>query len=315
LFATDVPVRLGRPALVTVPTRRDTGTDRTGADEGVGVGERTAAGARRGGSAVAASTALTTVNATAGHRPTAAGRVLSVLDAFGPRHRTLSLSDIARRAGLTLPTAHRLVRELVEFGALERDPEGRYSVGLRLLELSALAPRGLELREVAFPYLDDLHQTTRGNVHLGVRDGVEVVYVETMRTRTKHPISSRVGDRWPVHASGMGLVLLAYADGELQERVLSGPLEAFTELTVTDPRELRRRLAQIRRTGVAVARGQITLPNLAVAVPVHRGDGEVAAAISVVVEADRARPRELAAALKQVSRAITRSLPPALPRS
>jgi DNA-binding IclR family transcriptional regulator len=253
----------------------------------------------------------TTVSAAAEHRPTAAGRVLSVLDAFGPRHRMLSLSEIARRAGLTLPTAHRLVRELVEFGALERDPDGRYSVGLRLLELSALAPRGLELREVAFPYLDDLHQTTRGNVHLGVRDGVEVVYVETMRTRTRHPISSRVGDRWPLHASGMGLVLLAYADRDLQERVLAGPLERFTDLTVTDPRELRRRLAQIRRTGVAVARGQITLPNLAVAVPVHRGDGEVTAAISVVVEAERARPRELAAALTQVSRAITRSLPAA----
>jgi DNA-binding IclR family transcriptional regulator len=264
-------------------------------------------GERQRGS-TAAGVATTTVSARADDRPTAAGRVLSVLDAFGPRHRVLSLSEIARRAGLTLPTAHRLVRELVAFGALERDPEGRYSVGLRLLELSALAPRGLELREVAFPYLDDLHQTTRGNVHLGVRDGVEVVYVETMRTRTRHPISSKVGDRWPVHASGMGLVLLAYAERELQERVLAGPLERYTELTVTDPRELRRRLAQIRRTGVAVARGQITLPNLAVAVPVHGGDGGVAAAVSVVVEADGARPRELAAALKQVSRAITRSL-------
>ncbi len=241
-------------------------------------------------------------------RPTAAGRVLSVLDAFGPRHRTLSLSEIARRAHLTLPTAHRLVGELVSFGALERDPAGRYAVGLRLLELSALAPRGLELREVAFPYLDDLHRTTRGNVHLGVRDGVEVVYVETMRARTRHPISSRVGDRWPMHASGMGLVLLAYAERELQEQVLAGPLERFTELTVTDPGELRRSLAQIRRCGVAVARGQITLPNLAVAVPVHGADGEVAAAISVVVEAERARPRELAAALKQVATAITRSI-------
>jgi DNA-binding IclR family transcriptional regulator len=269
------------------------------------VGEGTTAGARCSGTSSAA-VAAPAVSAPA--RPTAAGRVLSVLDAFGPRHRLLSLSEIARRAGLTLPTAHRLVRELLEFGALERDAEGRYSVGLRLLELSALAPRGLELREVAFPYLDDLHQTTRGAVHLGVRDGLEVVYVETMRTRMRHPISSRVGDRWPVHASGMGLVLLAYADHEIQERVLAAPLERFTELTVTDPRELRRRLAQIRRTGVAVARGQITLPNLAVAVPVHGGDGRVAAAVSVVVEAEGARPRELAAALKQVARAITRSL-------
>jgi DNA-binding IclR family transcriptional regulator len=241
-------------------------------------------------------------------RPTAASRVLSVLDAFDHDHRVLTLSDIARRAGLTLPTAHRLVGELVRFGALERDACGRYAVGLRLLELSALAPRGLELREAAFPYLDDLHHITKGNVHLGVRDGAEVVYVETMRAPTPHPISSRVGDRWPLHASGMGLVLLAYADRELQEQVLGSPLKHYTPMTVVDPGELRRTLAHVRRTGVAVARGQITLPNLVVAVPVHGPDGEVVAAISVVLDAERARPRELAAALKQVSRAITRSL-------
>jgi DNA-binding IclR family transcriptional regulator len=264
------------------------------------VGERTITAGRPG----LGSTAVVATH----RRPTAAGRVLSVLDAFGPRHRELSLSEIARRANLTLPTAHRLVRELVDFGALERDADGRYAVGLRLLELSALAPRGLGLREVAFPYLDDLHQTTRGNVHLAVRDGVEVVYIETMRVRMRHPISSRVGDRWPLHVSGTGLVLLAYSDPDFQDMVLARPLEKFTELTVVDPRELRRKLAQIRRTGVAVARGQITLPDLVVAVPVHGPDGEAIAAISVVVEAERARPRELAAALKQVARAITRSL-------
>ncbi|MGP4018931.1 IclR family transcriptional regulator [Saccharopolyspora sp. 5N708] len=243
-------------------------------------------------------------------RQTAAGRVLAVLDAFGPRHRTLSLSEISRRAGLTLPTAHRLVRELVGWGALERGADGRYSVGLRLLELSALAPRGLELREAAFPYLEDLHQITRGNVHLAVRDGLEVVYVEALRARVRNPVSSRVGDRWPMHATGTGLVLLAHATADLQEQVLQSSLERFTQLTVVDPAELRRRLAHVRQTGVAVARGQITLPDLVVAVPVLGPDGEITAAISVVVETEDARPRELAALLTQASRSISRALRP-----
>lgn len=243
-------------------------------------------------------------------RPTAAGRMLSVLDAFGPRHRNLSLSEIARRAGLTLPTAHRLVGELVGWGALERDDNGRYSVGLRLLELSALAPRGLELREAAFPHLEDLHQVTRGNVHLGVRDGREVVYIEAIRARVPNPLSSRVGDRWPMHATGTGLVLLAHEDPELQEEVLRSPLERFSPMTVVDPAELRRHLARIRQTGVAVARGQITLPDLVVAVPVRDPAGRVTAAVSVVVATDRARPRELAGVLTQASRAISRTLGP-----
>jgi DNA-binding IclR family transcriptional regulator len=243
-------------------------------------------------------------------RTNAAGRLLAVLDAFGPQHSALSLSEISRRAGLSLSTAHRLVCELARWGALERDPGGRYFIGLRLLELAALSPRGLGLREAAFPYLDELHHRTRGNVHLGVRDGTEVIYVETIRACATHPTNGRMGDRWPMHATGTGLVLLALADRELQERVLQAPLERYTPLTVTDPAQLRRQLAQIRQVGFAVARGQITLPDLVVAVPVYDQFGGVAAAISVVVEAERAQPRALAAMLLGAASAITRMLAP-----
>ena len=140
--------------------------------------------------------------AEAGAQPTrtnAAGRLLAVLDAFGPRSRALSLSEISRRSGLSLSTTHRLVHELLSWGALERDANGRYSIGVRLLELAALAPRGLDLREAAFPILDDLHHRTRGNVHLGVRNGLEVVYVEAIRACATHPTNGRIGDSWPMH--------------------------------------------------------------------------------------------------------------------
>jgi DNA-binding IclR family transcriptional regulator len=243
-------------------------------------------------------------------RTNAAGRLLAVLDAFGPQDRTLSLSEISRRAGLSLSTAHRLVCELANWGALERGPGGRYSIGLRMLELAALCPRGLGLREAAFPYLDELHHRTRGNVHLGVRDGIEVVYVETIRACATHPTNGRMGDRWPMHATGTGLVLLAFSDAELQERVLRSPLERFTPLTVTDRAQLRRELAQVRHVGYAVARGRITLPDLVVAVPVYDQFGEVAAAISVVVETERAKPILLANMLTVASGAITRQLAP-----
>jgi DNA-binding IclR family transcriptional regulator len=243
-------------------------------------------------------------------RSNAAGRLLAVLDAFGPEHRALSLSEIARRAGLSLSTAHRLVCELARWGALERGPTGRYTIGLRMLELAALSPRGLGLREAAFPYLDELHHRTRGNVHLGVRDGAEVVYVETICACATHPTNGRMGDRWPMHVTGTGLVLLAFGERDLQERVLRGPLERLTPLTVTDPAQLRRELAQIRQSGFAVARGRITVPDLVVAVPVYDQFGGVAAAISVVMETERAKPQVLANMLTMASGAITRRLAP-----
>jgi len=72
-------------------------------------------------------------------------RVLSVLDAFSGDRRRLSLSEISRRTGMPLGTTHRLVGELVAWGALERDG-GRYQIGAHLLEIAALAPRNREVR-------------------------------------------------------------------------------------------------------------------------------------------------------------------------
>jgi DNA-binding IclR family transcriptional regulator len=241
-------------------------------------------------------------------RRTALGRALAVLEAFGPQHRLLSLSEIARRADLTLPTTHRLVSELVTWGALERHPSGQYFLGLRLLELAALAPRGLQLREAAFPYLDDLHQATHSNVHLGVRDGHEVVYVDTMRSRVSAQISSKVGDRWPLHVSGTGLVLLAYADSAFQDEVLRAPLVRYTPKTVVDPNELRRILAEIRRTGVVIAHEQISLNAVAVAAPVRGPRNDVIAAISAVVATDETPLNPLAARLTYTAHAISHAL-------
>jgi DNA-binding IclR family transcriptional regulator len=248
-------------------------------------------------------------------RPNAAGRLLAVLDAFGPRSRALSLSEISRRSGLSLSTTHRLVHELLSWGALERDQNGCYSIGLRLLELAALAPRGLDLREAAFPVLDDLHHRTRGNVHLAVLDGLEVVYVEVIRACATHPTSGKTGDRWPWHATGTGLVLIAFAERDVQEQALRRPLKRFTPLTITDPAELRRKLAQVRQSGFAVAEGSITLQDLVVGVPVHDPFGGMTAAVSVVVEAARARPQALASLLVEASSEITRRLgaPPEQP--
>jgi DNA-binding IclR family transcriptional regulator len=241
---------------------------------------------------------------------TAAGRVLAVLSAFGPAHASLTLSEISRRSGLTLTTTHRLVGELREWGALERGPDGRYGIGLRLLELGALAPHGLQLREVALPYLDDLHQATRANVVLGVRDGSDVVYVEALRARGAIRLMSRIGGRWPLHATGTGQVLLAFSAPEVQEEVLAQPLRRFTEKTITGPVVLRRTLAEVRRTGVAVAENQLTAdaPALAVAVPVRGPGDEVVAALGVTVESGTVQATSLVPVLSATARGISRAL-------
>ncbi|MFI6931459.1 IclR family transcriptional regulator [Streptomyces sp. NPDC050287] len=235
-------------------------------------------------------------------------RLLSVLAAFDHDHPALCLTDISRRAGLSLTTTHRLVGALTEWGALERDESGVYHVGLRLWEVAALAPRGLALRQAALPYLEDLYEATHENVQLAVRDGSEVVYIEWISGRSAVGVHIRVGARWPLHVTGVGLVLLAYGDAELQQEYCAGPLASFTPYTLTDAGQLRRVLAEVRRSGVAVSDRQVTEDALSVAAPVRGPDGDLVAAVSVVVPEAGAQVPVLIPAVRLAARGISRAL-------
>jgi DNA-binding IclR family transcriptional regulator len=243
------------------------------------------------------------------------GRALHLLSSFTPEHPELTLTELARRSGFPLTTAHRLAGDLAAWGALERDPDGRYRIGLRLWETASLAPRGLGLRELALPFLEDLSQVTQENVQLAVRDDLDVVYVERIAGRSAIPVLTRVGGRFPMPPTGVGLVLLAHAPTEVQEEVLAAPLPRFTERTVVSPRQLRQLLAEVRRTGVAISDRQVTMDAVSVAAPVY-GPGEtVVAAISVVVRAGEVRPNTLVPVVRAAARGISRTLGnPAPPR-
>ncbi len=165
-------------------------------------------------------------------------RALALLGAFDEDHRRLSLTELAERAELPLPTAHRLVAELVDWGALARGASGQYVVGRRLWDLGLLAPLQAGLVETASPYLHDLYGATLATVHLAVRDGQEVLYLDRLRGHTSVPIVSTVGSRLPMHATGVGKVLLAHAPAEVQQQVLA-ELPRITPYTITQPGRLR----------------------------------------------------------------------------
>ena len=235
-------------------------------------------------------------------------RAFSVLETFTPQHPALTLSEIARRANLPLTTAHRLVGELRASRALERDGDGTYRIGLRLWEIASLAPRGVPLREAALPFLEDLYEVTHENVQLGVREGREVVYIERIAGRRAVGVLTRVGGRFPLHASGIGLVLLAHAPAAVQQEVLGAPLQRFTEHTVTDAGQLERMLERIRRDGFAVSDRQVTVDALSVAAPVFAADGEVIASLSIVSRADRTAVERLAPVVRAAALGTSRAL-------
>jgi DNA-binding IclR family transcriptional regulator len=216
----------------------------------------------------------------------AAGKVLAVLATFSREQPSQSLTEIARRTGMPLSTAHRVVGELAAWGALERTPDGGWHIGLRLWELGSACPRGQILREVALPYMQDLYEATHENIQLAVREGTELVFVERIAGHRSIDLLTMVGARFPLAATGMGRVLLAYAPADIQEAVLEGPMLARTPHTITDARALRGVLARVRREQYVVSDRQLSEDTVAVAAPVRIGPGgPIHAALGIVMAA------------------------------
>ena len=204
-------------------------------------------------------------------------RVVRVLETFGPERTVQTAAQIGRRAALPSSTAHRLVAELVEAGLLERDDDHRVRLGMRLWELALRGSEALRLRQAALPHMERVQARVGEHTQLAVLEQDEALFLERLSSPSSGANITRIAGRLPLHASSSGLVLLAHAPPELQDRILAKPLARLAPETITDAAALRRTLADVRRSGWVIARGSIEAVSTGVAVPVrdqrsgHRG--------------------------------------------
>lgn len=220
----------------------------------------------------------------------------------------LPISQLSTRSGLPLATTHRLVAEMEQYGLLERQPDKTYRLGVRLWEIACRTPGALGLREIAMPHLQAVQTRIRQHTQLGILQGREVLFLERLSAREAVVNVTLVGGRLPLHASSSGLVLLAHADPQVQEEVLSSGLFRYNPGTIQDPAALRAVLQRTRQEGFVCANGYIHPDARGIAVPVSGVNGVIVAAISVVVPNDDAATTPFVHLLKNASRAISRDL-------
>lgn len=235
-------------------------------------------------------------------------RAFAILGTFRGARLRQSLSDISRGTGLPIATCFRIVQRLTAWGALERDTEGKYRIGLRLWEAAALAPRSVGLQRLARPYLQDLYETTGYATHLAIREGTELVSIERFQSPRRSARRPVVGHRYPMHATAIGQVLLANAPREVQEEVLSGALESFTTRTVTDPHVLDRLLSSVHHNGYAVSDREVDNVHVSVAAPVRGPDGTVVAAVSVALTRQDVDGKNMVHLVRVTATSIARAL-------
>lgn len=215
-------------------------------------------------------------------------RGLAVIRAFGPEEPELTLSDVARRTGLTRAAARRFLLTLCDLGYVRSDGK-RFALTPRVLELGYAYLSSLSLPEIAEPHLERLAAEVRESSSVSVLDGDEIVYVGRVPTSRIMRVSINVGTRFPAYATSMGRVLLAaLTEAELDAYLARAVLEPLTARTLTDVGELRAELDRIRAQGWALVDQELEEGLRSVAAPVRGREGTVVAAVNVSAHASRA---------------------------
>jgi IclR family KDG regulon transcriptional repressor len=240
-------------------------------------------------------------------------RALDLLELVCNADHPVSLAEASARQGLSKPTAHRLLRTLVERGLIAQDPQMKgYRPGLKLFELSSAVLRGMTLRTEALPELRELCQRTNETVHLAVLDDGEVIYIDKEETQQTIRMFSAIGKRGPAHCTGVGKVLLAHLPAEELRAVLAGkPLQRFTDTTIVTTAALQEELALVRQRGYAIDDTEHEADIRCAACPVRDHTGRVIAAISLTVPAirmTRARIESMAPLVRTYADRISRRL-------
>lgn len=234
-------------------------------------------------------------------------RAFAILDSFDSGHRHQNLSAIARRSGLALTTCHRLVGELVAQGALTRTAEGAYEIGSKMWNLGILASLHADLRELALPYMEDVYQIANDAVQIAVLDGFRCLIVERIAGSRTLEVISKPGARLPLHASGVGKILLAFGSAELQEAALNN-LDRYTESTITDSSIMQQQISAAQQNGFAVSVGELAPGASSIAVPVRGLGNRVIAALGIVSPSKSLDIGRMVPVLRVTSQALSAKL-------
>jgi DNA-binding IclR family transcriptional regulator len=236
-------------------------------------------------------------------------RALQILSSFDREHTERGVSEVAQATGLHKATTHRIMMTLLNYGFLERAADGeKFRLGLRVVELGLGALRDLDLRRIAFPYMQQLVERFDESCDLGVFDRGWVLYVEVVHSQHSLTIAARVGRRLPAYCTASGRVFLAFLPPEVVEPLLNEPLAAHTEKTITSPDRLREELEATRQRGYSLDDGEFEDGVRAISAPILDIGGNVIAAMSIPGPTNRLTPEripELAEALVEAANTVS----------
>ena len=240
-------------------------------------------------------------------------RAFAVLGAVVAGGSSLSITDIAHQCSLPVPTVHRIVAQLEQRALLKRAFGSRkVLVGAHLVRLGVSAVAASMRFDEVHKALETVSNEIGEHSQLGIREGNQVVYSDTVRVARSTGLHFEQGKRAPLHCSSIGKLFLAeMSPDEFDLWLRSVPRESLTRQTIVSVSGIRIAIKAVRTEAWAASNEEMAAGVVGCAVPVRLSNGALVAGLGVSVPSARITYEELPALrqpMERAAQAITRAI-------
>jgi len=210
-------------------------------------------------------------------------RALEIFELLAKNKNGLSVVDISKSLDIPQSSVSNLIKTLHDTGYITRDETKKYVLGVRLIQLGAVAMESLDIGVVAKPILQKLEEIVQETVFLAIRAQNEVVYILKIDSDRSVHTTAQPGYHRPLYHTGLGKAFLSSMTKQEQNEILSNiELIPITSHTITNKESLIKQLEQFKSQGYAIddEEGEYGLYCIATTVPILDKNIEVAISIS-----------------------------------
>ena len=229
-------------------------------------------------------------------------RTLSILEVLAENREGLGVTEISEKVGLHKSTVYRLLATLIYKGYVIQDIEtNKYKTTFKLFELGNKRIEKMDILSASKPYTKKLMERVNEVVHLVVREGNMIVYIDKVEADNTIRMASSIGKRNPMYCTSVGKAILAHLPSqEVEEVWANSKIEKRTNNTITDFQELKKELAIIRERGFAVDNEENEFGVRCIGAPIFNRFGQIEGAISISGPTIRLTEEKIAAMADEV---------------
>ena len=231
-------------------------------------------------------------------------RALSILEVLSDYSKGLGVTEISEKVDLHKSTVYRLLATLIYKGYVVQDLEtNKYGITLKLFELGSKKVESMDLLSVSREYTKKLMESVNEVVHLVVRDGTDIVYIDKVEANNTIRMASTIGKRSPMYCTSVGKAILAHLPKEKVKEIWErSNIKKLTKFTIIDFKEMEKELEVVRKMGYAVDNEENEMGVRCIGAPIFNRTGNVEAAISISGPTMRIKEKNIGTIAEKVIR-------------